>query len=194
MCGRWLDQPMSGETTILVVDDDATNRKIIEKFLMSDGSYQVVQAENGIAALEQAVSAQPDLVLCDVMMEDLNGFEVVRRMRALPQTRDVPVIMVTALSDQKYLEKGREVGANDYLTKPLRRVELLERVAAILAEQRARQPTSSAGDSGGGHLRVRIVNVISALQGLEAFETDTVDGELLGTAIGELEQMMQSLE
>ena len=125
------------------------------------------------------------------MMGDLNGSEVGRRLKALPQTRDVPVIMVTALSDEKYIKKGREVGAEDHLIRPLRRTELLERVAVVLAARSSVDETAlaTAGSDVGSH----ILNAISALQGLEVFETDSVDGELLGTAIDELERLLEEL-
>jgi two-component system cell cycle response regulator len=134
---------------ILVVDDIRTNIKVLEAKLTSE-YYEVIAASNGPEALESAVSQKPDLILLDVMMPGMDGFEVCRRLKANPDTAHVPVIMVTALGDPEDRVQGLSAGADDFLTKPVddtamfARVRSLLRVKLMLDELRMRERTSAS--------------------------------------------------
>ena len=113
---------------ILAVDDEARMVRFIRLNLEHDG-FQVVEAYNGTQALEQLRTNLPDLVLLDVMMPDIDGFEVLRMIR---ETNNIPVIMLTAKGDEEDRIKGLELGADDYITKPFSPRELVSRVRAVL--------------------------------------------------------------
>jgi two-component system cell cycle response regulator len=123
---------------VLVVDDEAGNRELLEAILTEDG-YRVEQAENGAGALAQATSAPPDLILLDLMMPGMNGFEVCQRLKHDPVTASVPVIVVTALGQIHSKEAALASGADDFLTKPVGIEDLLARVRAMLKVRRIRQ-------------------------------------------------------
>jgi PAS domain S-box-containing protein len=126
------------ESTVLVVDDDPAARDTIEMFLFQEG-YDLAFASNGIEALEKAAELTPDLILLDVMMPGLDGFEVCRRLRADPHLAEVPVVMVTALDDRDSRLQSIEVGADDFITKPVDRVELRMRARSVTKLNRYRQ-------------------------------------------------------
>ncbi len=117
---------------ILIVDDDIDSLKLIGLMLQRHG-YEVVAANAGMQALAKASSDHPDLIILDIMMPDMDGYEVCRRLRSNSETRSIPIIMFTAktLVDDKVA--GFEAGADDYLTKPTHPAELASRVKAILA-------------------------------------------------------------
>jgi CheY-like chemotaxis protein len=126
---------------ILIVDDDIDSLKLIGLMLQRNG-YEVVAANAGMQALTKAAAELPDLIILDVMMPDMNGYDVCRRLRADSKTQAIPIIMFTAktLIDDKVA--GFEAGADDYLTKPTHPAELASRVKAILArsaERKARE-------------------------------------------------------
>lgn len=128
---------------ILIVDDDIDSLKLIGLMLQRHG-YEVLAANAGAQALAKADAEVPSLIILDVMMPDMNGLEVCRRLRANPKTDKIPIIMFTAktLIDDKV--KGFEAGADDYLTKPTHPAELASRVKAILARNAAKQPQDEA--------------------------------------------------
>jgi len=134
---------------ILVVDDIRTNIKVLEAKLTSE-YYEVLTAGSGPEALQAAVALKPDLILLDVMMPGMDGFEVCRRLKADPETAHVPVIMVTALGDPEDRVQGLSAGADDFLTKPVddiamfARVRSLLRVKLMLDELRMRERTSAS--------------------------------------------------
>ncbi len=131
-------QPDPRERCILVVDD---NRQVVRAAcgLFQKGGYRVITATHGEEALEKAFEEYPDLVLLDIVMPDIDGFEVCRRLRSDPETHDIPIVMVTALSDEQSRLKGLECGADDVITKPFRSSELYAKVRNILRLDRFRR-------------------------------------------------------
>jgi two-component system sensor histidine kinase/response regulator len=126
--------PAENPPTILVVDDNVQNREVAEGHLVGAG-YRAVQAESGAAALdilEGPAAHHPDLVLLDVLMPGMDGFETCRRIRALPGGAGVPVLFLTALGDLGTHKAALDSGADDFLTKPINRTELLIRVRSLL--------------------------------------------------------------
>jgi len=119
------------QSKILVVDDVAVNVQLLTTYLSSVG-YNVVAARDGQEALEKVVSCKPDLVLLDVMMPKYNGYEVCERIKSNEATRIVPVIMVTALNEIEDKIKATEAGADDFVSKPFNKLELLTRVKSLL--------------------------------------------------------------
>jgi two-component system cell cycle response regulator len=132
---------------VLVVDDIAANVRLLEAKLAAE-YFEVMAANSGQEALALIEKQTPDIVLLDVMMPEMDGFEVCRRIRANPRTRFLPVVMVTALSDQADRVRGLEAGADDFLTKPVNdlalfaRVRSLVRLKMIMDEWRMREQTS----------------------------------------------------
>jgi two-component system cell cycle response regulator len=116
---------------ILVVDDVAVNVQLLTTYLTSVG-YDVLTARDGEEALERVAATQPDLILLDVMMPKLNGFQVCERLKSDPATKVIPVIMVTALNEIEDKIKATESGADDFVSKPFNKLELLTRVKSLL--------------------------------------------------------------
>ena len=126
---------MSAAAKILVVDDTPQNVKLLADLLAARG-YAVVTAADGRAALERLTSEAPDLVLLDVMMPGLTGYDVCRKIREDPRTALLPVVLVTALDPQQERVKGIEAGADDFLSKPINQAELFARVKSLLRIKR----------------------------------------------------------
>ncbi len=116
-----------GQPTVMVVDDDPMNLDIMLLYLEEWGFHTLI-AQNGERALQQLAHGQPDVMLLDVMMPGLDGFETCRRMKAREATAQIPVIFMTALDDLEHKVKGFQVGAVDYITKPFQQEEVLARV------------------------------------------------------------------
>jgi adenylate cyclase len=122
---------ISGSPLILVVEDDEHAARRVEKTLVPQG-YDVIIAHNGAQALARAAETPPDLVVLDVLMPEMDGFDTARALRARAESRAIPILMVTALSELNDKVKGLESGADDFLTKPFNTVELIARVRSLL--------------------------------------------------------------
>ena len=129
---------MSQPTIILIVDDLAANRDTLMALLDGQG-YTLVEAADGVTALRLAEQTPPDLILLDVMMPGMHGFEVCRRLRADKRLAEVPVIIVTALDDQASVAEGLAAGADDFLSKPFTRAVLTARVRTVTRLNRYRR-------------------------------------------------------
>lgn len=116
---------------ILIVDDSSTVL-LMEKMILSSGPYDVVSARDGQEGLEKARSELPDLILMDVIMPRMDGFEACRRIREEESTRAIPVIMVSTRGEMQSLETGYEAGCSDYVTKPINGLELISKVRSHL--------------------------------------------------------------
>ena len=171
---------------VLVIDDLDINRRLLEARLVHQ-YYQVLLAKDGPTGLKLAQDEAPDIILLDVMMPGMDGYEVCRRLKAGPQTAHIPVVMVTALGERDDRLRGLAAGADDFLTKPISdvvlsaRVRSLIRLKTVLDELRLREQTSrqlgslgdaAAGGSATAHARVLIV------------DDDAADIALIGAHLG----------
>ncbi len=118
-------------TTILIIDDDRAMVEIVQANLEPEG-FRVVGASNGVEGLQLLKKERPALVVLDVLMPQMNGWEVLRRIEEDPETAGVPVIMLTAVSGDEHVVKGLEGGAVEYITKPFFPLELVARVKILL--------------------------------------------------------------
>ena len=125
---------MTGTPTILVADDEEDLRELVS-YRLSRSGYEVVEAVDGQEALELATERTPDLMVLDVMMPRLDGYELTRRVREQDSLRSVPVILLTARSQETDVSRGFDVGADDYLKKPFNPDELVARVRAVLGRR-----------------------------------------------------------
>src|SRR6266496_1875192 len=129
---------MNQLTTVLIADDEPLGQETLAA-LLSPLGYQLLFAGNGAEVLRLAIATPPDLILLDVMMPGMDGFEVCRRLRATPALADVPVIMLTALDDRDSRLSGIDAGADDFVSKPYDRIELRARVRTITRLNRYRR-------------------------------------------------------
>jgi putative two-component system response regulator len=128
---------------ILVVDDHPSSRATAVALLSVEG-YQVEEADSGQAALSCVMDTNPDLILLDVMMPGMDGFEVCRRLKQDEQTRLIPIIFITALDDRRGRLKGIEAGGDDFLTKPFDQLELSARVKSLIRQKRLNEDLDHA--------------------------------------------------
>ena len=134
---------------ILVVDDIATNRRLLEAKLLNE-YYEVALADSGPAALQQAVAWAPDVILLDIMMPDMDGYEVCARLKADPRTAHIPVVMVTALIDPAERVRALEAGADDFLSKPVDDATLFARLRALLRVKQVQDAWRIQGEAARG--------------------------------------------
>ncbi len=119
------------QPVILVVDDNQQNLELLQAYL-EDVDCTTVSAHDGLEALEIVKKNPPDLILLDVMMPKMSGFEVCKRLKNDPKTTDIPIIMVTALTEFGDIERGIDSGTDDFLSKPVNKLELLTRIKTML--------------------------------------------------------------
>jgi len=116
---------------ILIADDNVTNVELLDAYL-AERNYEIETAGDGAETLEKVKSFAPDLILLDIMMPKLSGFEVCEKLKGDPQTKGIMILMVTALSELGDVERAVNAGCDDYLSKPVNKVELLKRVDNML--------------------------------------------------------------
>jgi len=116
---------------ILIADDNPTNVELLEAYL-SDSDYRIMVATDGRDTLDKVASFHPDLVLLDIMMPKLSGFEVCRILKDDPATKEIMILMVTALNESGDIERAVAAGCDDFLSKPVNKLELLKRVENLL--------------------------------------------------------------
>src|SRR3954465_14395906 len=119
------------QSTVLIVDDNGQNVELLQAFLESL-PVKIVTASDGIEALRRVEEHNPDLILLDVMMPQLSGFQVCKRIKGDPKTKDIQVLMVTALNELGDIERATECGTDDFVSKPVNKFELLTRVKSLL--------------------------------------------------------------
>lgn len=118
---------------ILLVDDSST-MLLMEQMVLNSSGYQILTAKDGEAGIRAAQAHRPDLILLDVVMPKMDGFETCRQLRAQEATRETPIVLVTTRSEAANIEKGFSCGCNDYLTKPINNNELLSKVKHLLGD------------------------------------------------------------
>ena len=124
------------EVTILIVDDNPINIRVVEVMLEKDG-YRTVSAMDGATCIEMAKNGRPDLILLDINMPEMSGIEVCKALNQNKQTNNIPIIFVTASTDDETLKEAFESGGTDYVRKPVNRVELLARISSALTQKKA---------------------------------------------------------
>jgi len=121
-----------GPPTVLLVDDNPQNLELLEVYMEDLPDVRVVTATNGVEAMARVADESPDLILLDIMMPKLSGFEVCKRVKTDPKTRDTIVIIVTALNEPSDIERAAECGTDDYISKPIDRKALVDLVHNLL--------------------------------------------------------------
>jgi DNA-binding response OmpR family regulator len=130
-------------TKILIAEDERDIRDLV-MFSLQFGGFQVVQASNGVEAVERAQAELPDLILMDVRMPKMTGYEACKALKAIPAMRDIPVVFLSAKGQETEIQTGLEVGAEEYILKPFAPDELSKQVKAVLervAQRRAQAKT-----------------------------------------------------
>ena len=125
------DSSSAGTSRILIADDNEPNRELLEVYL-ADIDCKIATAIDGSDTLEKVTSFKPDIILLDIMMPKLSGFEVCQQLKADPVTRQIMVLMVTALGELGDIERAVEAGTDDFLSKPVNKIELVKRVENML--------------------------------------------------------------
>ena len=122
-----------GLRKILLVDDSETVLQM-EQMILAKNSYELILAHDGEEGVAKALATRPDLILMDIVMPKMDGFEAVKKIRDHAQIRDVPIVMVTSKGEAESMEAGYENGCSDYILKPIDRLELLAKVKNLLGE------------------------------------------------------------
>ena len=132
---------------VLIVDDNEQNVELLQAYLEEVKGAETVVARDGRAALAAVAGSRPDLILLDVMMPKMSGFEVCKQLKDNPATREIPVIIITAINESGDYERGIESGANDFLTRPFNRAELMTRIRSLLRIKQMRREFNPRGST-----------------------------------------------
>ena len=151
------------QSTVLIVDDNPQNVELLQAFLESL-PVKIVTAFDGLDALNKVAEQPPDLILLDIMMPQMSGFQVCRRIKGDPKTRDIQVLMVTALNELGDIEQANEVGTDDFVSKPVNKIELLTRVKSLLRVR---------------HLKSELERALTSLNEIEEQDEEGADGDVL---------------
>ena len=132
---------MTADATVLIADDSLVVRAVVRSHLTEKG-YHALEAEDGTAALERCIRSRPDVVLLDIEMPELDGYQVLARLKAAPDLSDIPVAFLTSRSRMDDVMAGLHAGAHDYLRKPFEPAELVARVAAAVQVKKLQDPAA----------------------------------------------------
>jgi two-component system cell cycle response regulator len=146
------------DSTVLLVDDNPQNLELLQAFLESL-PVKLVTAIDGVDALEKVSEHNPDLILLDVMMPRMSGFQVCKRLKSDPKTKDIQILMVTALNELGDIEQANECGTDDFVSKPVNKLELLTRVKSLLRVR---------------HLKSELERALTYLNEIEQDEEETL--------------------
>ncbi len=135
--------PSGPAPRVLIADDDPLGAELLEAYL-SDSDYELRSAGDGEQTLQVVAAWHPDLILLDVMMPRISGFEVCKRLRGDPATRDIAILMITALDQPSDIERAVEAGTDDFLSKPINKAELLLRVRSLLRSRQSKRELDRA--------------------------------------------------
>src|ERR671919_310177 len=149
------------ESTVMIVDDNAQNVELLQAFLESL-PVKIVTAADGVEALEKIEQHNPDLILLDIMMPRMSGFQVCRKLKSDEKTKDIQVLMVTALNELGDIEQASECGTDDFVSKPVNKLELLTRVKSLLRVR---------------HMKSELERALTYLNEIE--QEEETDGEVL---------------
>ncbi len=177
-------QPSASPDTVLVVDDNPTNLSLLSDLLDGAG-LSVRVAKSGVAAIERVAFARPDLILMDVMMPEMDGFEACKRLQSNPDTSDIPIIFMTALSDAADKVKGLNLGAVDYITKPFQQEEVLARVRLHLRLRQLNVELTAANQQLEARVAERTADLERAIQDLQSAQVRLIQSEQL-SSLGEI--------
>jgi two-component system, NtrC family, sensor kinase len=170
--------------TILVIDDSLTNLEVLYVTLSNLG-YEVLVEMDGLSAIEQVKNNPPDLILLDIMMPKIDGFETCRRLQADPETKDIPIIFMTALTDSVEKVKGLGLGAVDYITKPFQQDEVLARIQVHIKLRRLNQELDEQKQQLEERVKARTAELSEALEKLQATQLQLVQTEKI-SSLGQL--------
>lgn len=186
---------LASEYTVLIVDDVPTNVMLVQAILKKEG-YTLLTCDSGVKALRIAQERHPNLILLDIMMPEMDGYEVLQHLKSNPDTNNIPVIIMSALSDMQSIVKGYQLGATEYVTKPFQREELVKRVAhrfELYSIKRIKQELESTIESRDTLYSVIAHDLRSPLGSLKMMNNAIlmmVDEEKVGPEIFEMLQMM----
>ncbi len=182
------------QNVILIVDDNPTNIKVLFHFLKESG-FKVLVASDGESALKKLTQIEPDLILLDVMMPGIDGFETCKRIKINPKTQDIPIIFMTALSEVEDKVNGLESGAVDYITKPFQQEEVLSRVRLHLKLRHMSLALAQQNEQLKKEIAARIIAEKQLLQLNESLEEKVAQRtEALSVALAELQKKEKELE
>jgi two-component system, sensor histidine kinase and response regulator len=177
-------------TKILIIEDETPLRESIVDTLEFEG-FEVVEAANGLQGWEKACAEHPDIIICDVSMPKLNGYELLHRLREEPETAGVPFIFLTARADRAYMRHGMELGADDYVTKPFTQADLLGAIRVRLARlQKLQKPDTESLNELKSQLVHRISHELRAPLTSITTVQDIVEKQLGSLELNELQELL----